>query len=277
MTIYLVVLLAVLNQAGFNGSRVAVSLHALELGASQFTVGVIMALFALVPMLIGVRAGRWLDAVGPWRPTVMGALLILGGTLLPALFAYATADVAPLLVAAAMAYPSYKRAYLLSSGSSLLFEPGARMRSLVLITLSLLSACLAVWHVHLALVGAPRHKLSELLDRAAPRRRTPLYLLFAGLGAFALFQFSELVSRELRAYLFLSEFLLPLAFLFAASLLYALQRRAAGWLSIIFGLAIASALIAIAINLFVPMRVTEDEEQQGLDITSHGERAWEFD
>jgi Amt family ammonium transporter len=41
--------------------------------------------------------------------------------------------------------------------------------------------------------------------------------------------------------------------------------------------AIASALIAIAINLFVPMRVTEDEEQQGLDITSHGERAWEFD
>ncbi|MEO5707000.1 MAG: ammonium transporter [Alteraurantiacibacter sp.] len=41
--------------------------------------------------------------------------------------------------------------------------------------------------------------------------------------------------------------------------------------------AVASALIAIAINLFVPMRVTEDDEQQGLDITSHGERAWEFD
>jgi Amt family ammonium transporter len=41
--------------------------------------------------------------------------------------------------------------------------------------------------------------------------------------------------------------------------------------------AVASALIAIAINLFVPMRVSEDDEQQGLDITSHGERAWEFD
>ncbi|HET8932284.1 MAG TPA: sulfatase-like hydrolase/transferase [Polyangiales bacterium] len=148
-----------------------------------------------------------------------------------------------LLVAAALAYPSFKRAYLLSSGSSLLFEPAARLRSLILVTLSLLSACLAVWHVHLALVGAPRHKLSELLDRCAPRRRTPLYLLIAGLGAVALFQFSELVSRELRAYLFLSEFLLPLAFLFAASLLYALQRRAAGWLSLVFGLAIAAALI----------------------------------
>jgi len=59
-------------------------------------------LFALVPMLIAVRAGRWLDAVGPWRPTLTGLLLMLGGTLLPALFPYATADVAPLLVAAAM-------------------------------------------------------------------------------------------------------------------------------------------------------------------------------
>ncbi|MXO72302.1 ammonium transporter [Alteraurantiacibacter buctensis] len=41
--------------------------------------------------------------------------------------------------------------------------------------------------------------------------------------------------------------------------------------------AVASALIAIAVNLFLPMRVSEDDEQQGLDITSHGERAWEFD
>jgi len=25
------------------------------------------------------------------------------------------------------------------------------------------------------------------------------------------------------------------------------------------------------------MRVTEDEEREGLDITTHAERAWEFD
>ncbi|MCL6251898.1 ammonium transporter [Altererythrobacter sp. KTW20L] len=41
--------------------------------------------------------------------------------------------------------------------------------------------------------------------------------------------------------------------------------------------AVATALIAVALNLFVPMRVSEDEEVQGLDITSHGERGWEFD
>ncbi|GAA0279828.1 ammonium transporter [Alteraurantiacibacter aestuarii] len=41
--------------------------------------------------------------------------------------------------------------------------------------------------------------------------------------------------------------------------------------------AIATVLIALGLNLFVPMRVSEDDEVQGLDISSHGERAWEMD
>lgn len=41
--------------------------------------------------------------------------------------------------------------------------------------------------------------------------------------------------------------------------------------------AIASALIAVIISIFLPMRVNEEAEYEGLDITSHGERAWEFD
>ena len=41
--------------------------------------------------------------------------------------------------------------------------------------------------------------------------------------------------------------------------------------------AFASALIALAVNLIWPMRVGEEAEYEGLDITSHGERAWEFD
>jgi Amt family ammonium transporter len=41
--------------------------------------------------------------------------------------------------------------------------------------------------------------------------------------------------------------------------------------------AVASALIALGVSLLIPMRVSEDEEREGLDITSHGERAWEFD
>ena len=41
--------------------------------------------------------------------------------------------------------------------------------------------------------------------------------------------------------------------------------------------AVASAVIAVGVSLVIPMRVGEDEEREGLDITSHGERAWEFD
>ena len=102
MTLARIIGIAVLAHMAFVSARMTGSLYALANKASTFTVGVMMALFALVPMLIAVRAGRWLDAVGAWRPTVTGILLMLGGMLLPAAFPYATADVAPLLVAAAL-------------------------------------------------------------------------------------------------------------------------------------------------------------------------------
>ena len=41
--------------------------------------------------------------------------------------------------------------------------------------------------------------------------------------------------------------------------------------------AVASALIAVLVSLVLPMRVSEDDEREGLDLASHGERAWEFD
>jgi Amt family ammonium transporter len=41
--------------------------------------------------------------------------------------------------------------------------------------------------------------------------------------------------------------------------------------------AIASAILAVAVGLVFPMRVSEDDEREGLDLSSHGERAWEMD
>jgi len=41
--------------------------------------------------------------------------------------------------------------------------------------------------------------------------------------------------------------------------------------------AVASAILALAVSFVIPMRVSEDEEREGLDITSHGEHAWELD
>jgi MFS family permease len=102
MTLARIIAIAVLAHMAFVAARLTASLYALANHASTFTVGVIMALFSLVPMLLAVRAGRWLDAVGARRPVLIGSLLMLGGMLLPAAFSYATADLAPLLVAAAL-------------------------------------------------------------------------------------------------------------------------------------------------------------------------------
>jgi MFS family permease len=102
MTLTRLITLSVLAHFVFVSARMTGSLYALQNKASAFTVGVLMALFALVPMLLAVRAGRWLDAVGPWKPLALGAGLIMAGIALPALFAYAATDVAPLLVMACL-------------------------------------------------------------------------------------------------------------------------------------------------------------------------------
>ncbi len=41
--------------------------------------------------------------------------------------------------------------------------------------------------------------------------------------------------------------------------------------------AVATAVIAVLVSFFIPMRVGEDDEREGLDLASHGERAWELD
>ena len=102
MTLLTIITLGVLTHTVFTSARMVGSLYALANGASTFTVGVLMALFALVPMLIAVRAGRWLDAVGPRKPLAVGAALLGAGAVMPALFPYAVADIAPLLVGAAL-------------------------------------------------------------------------------------------------------------------------------------------------------------------------------
>jgi predicted MFS family arabinose efflux permease len=94
--------IAVLAHMAFVSARMTGSLYVLANKASTFTVGVLMSLFSLVPMLIAVRAGRWVDAVGPRRPTLIGLGMMLCGVCLPAIFSYASADIAPLLVAAAL-------------------------------------------------------------------------------------------------------------------------------------------------------------------------------
>jgi len=83
MKLSLVFLLTVLAHAGFTGSRVTVSLFAIRLHASPVEVGAAMALYALLPMVLAVTAGRWIDRIGVARPMTVAAAVVVAGLLLP--------------------------------------------------------------------------------------------------------------------------------------------------------------------------------------------------
>ncbi len=86
MAIYLIVVTCVLAHAGFGGAKVALPLHALSLGVDPFSVGVIMALWALVPMLIALYIGKLVDRIGPRVPMLAGAVGVVAALLVPYFF-----------------------------------------------------------------------------------------------------------------------------------------------------------------------------------------------
>ena len=79
----LLIPLGIASHTVFTGGRVSVSLAALAQGASALTVGVLMALYALLPMLSAVATGRWLDRIGVRAPMQAGAIGLAVGVSLP--------------------------------------------------------------------------------------------------------------------------------------------------------------------------------------------------
>ncbi|WP_169787974.1 MFS transporter [Caldimonas brevitalea] len=84
LSVRALVMLCVLNHLALTGSRVAVSLSALSLGVPAFQVGLMMALFSLLPTLGAVWLGRWVDRGGPRVPALAGMVALWAGLLLPA-------------------------------------------------------------------------------------------------------------------------------------------------------------------------------------------------
>jgi predicted MFS family arabinose efflux permease len=88
------VALNALGHLAFVGARMTTVLFALELGASEAAVGVLMSLFALLPMLLSVSAGRLIDRVGPRRPLAVS----LAGLAVSAALPFAVPGLATLYV-----------------------------------------------------------------------------------------------------------------------------------------------------------------------------------
>jgi MFS family permease len=85
-TLYLLIFITLLNHSVFAGTRVAASLYAIHLGATPFTVGALMGLYALLPMFFAVSMGRWTDRVGARPPMLIGSGAIGSGASLPVLW-----------------------------------------------------------------------------------------------------------------------------------------------------------------------------------------------
>jgi MFS family permease len=72
MALYIIVLLTFLTHIGFAGSRMAVALFAVDLGGSPFVVGTVMALYAMIPIVLSLPAGRMTDRLGYKIPLAFG-------------------------------------------------------------------------------------------------------------------------------------------------------------------------------------------------------------
>ena len=86
MWIYVVFAIVLCNMTSFRGSKVLVSLFAIELGATQFYIGILVALYSLFPMLLALYAGKLSDRLGVRYPMIVGSIGLALGLSVPYLF-----------------------------------------------------------------------------------------------------------------------------------------------------------------------------------------------
>lgn len=73
VTLYRIILMAFLTHLGFAGSRLAVPLLAVDRGGTPFIVGTVVALYAALPAVLALPAGRMTDRLGFRIPLVFGS------------------------------------------------------------------------------------------------------------------------------------------------------------------------------------------------------------
>src|SRR5262245_64486131 len=83
MSISTVLIIVLCNMMSFRASKVLISLFALELGASQFYSGIMIAMYSAFPALLAVYAGKLSDRLGLRPPMLAGSLGLSAGLLLP--------------------------------------------------------------------------------------------------------------------------------------------------------------------------------------------------
>ncbi len=83
---FAVVTLAVISHTAFTASRMTVTLAAIHLHAPTYVVGMLLSLYALLPMVLSVSIGRWIDRVGTRIPMLIGAITLGVAFIVPTLW-----------------------------------------------------------------------------------------------------------------------------------------------------------------------------------------------
>jgi MFS family permease len=86
LSLYEILAIVLLWNAGYKGARVANTLYALELGAGPFDTGLLLATYGCFPLLLAVFTGKIADRYGVRMPVVAGIVVSLLGTALPWFF-----------------------------------------------------------------------------------------------------------------------------------------------------------------------------------------------
>jgi MFS family permease len=74
MSIYLITLLNVLNGVSLRGSRVLMSLFAIQLGAGAFEIGILISVSLIFQLFLGIYAGKVSDRYGFRLPMLFGSM-----------------------------------------------------------------------------------------------------------------------------------------------------------------------------------------------------------
>jgi MFS family permease len=84
--ISIVLLVILLNVTAYRGSKLALTLFAIDLGASQISIGVLIAMYSVAPVLLGLYAGKLTDRLGARTPMIAGTLGVFVALVVPFIF-----------------------------------------------------------------------------------------------------------------------------------------------------------------------------------------------
>jgi MFS family permease len=86
MQFFIFLLINIFYSIGLMGTRPIISLYAYSFGATEVTIGLLVSIYAFIPMLVAVRIGRWLDRYGARNMVVLGGTGMLLALLIPIVY-----------------------------------------------------------------------------------------------------------------------------------------------------------------------------------------------